>query len=264
MVTTKWLANPTQQESERELLREAELKDIYWKEMLDVGSHFERHDGSIASAHRIITNLLHKPNIKLKLPPGWFKERLKVAREKKSKNKEQEPKSQEQEPMNKEEKASGKEEMPWFSSNIMWEDESSMVENMEEELAHNPFFPWHWPIWKIIWTISRTSTVALVAISAFFLSREEYPPTWFLLLVWTFACALISGLIFGWVIVSHISVLIVRLFAILLSSRDGGGSRAPLWVVIPCCLFALVIGRVLYDYHHPHHVVVIGFPTGRY
>ncbi|OXV09199.1 hypothetical protein Egran_03041 [Elaphomyces granulatus] len=65
LVTTKWLKHPTYEESERELLRERELKTIYWKNMVERGSYVERHDNSTESARRIVTILLHKPNIAL-------------------------------------------------------------------------------------------------------------------------------------------------------------------------------------------------------
>jgi hypothetical protein len=54
----KWLKHPTYEESERELLRERELKTIYWKNMVERGSYVERHDNSTESARRIVTILL--------------------------------------------------------------------------------------------------------------------------------------------------------------------------------------------------------------
>lgn len=64
-VTSKWIDKPSENESQRELQREADLKVRYWKKMVDRGSQVLRHDGSAGSAKLIIMSLIYKPKIQL-------------------------------------------------------------------------------------------------------------------------------------------------------------------------------------------------------
>ncbi|KEQ68174.1 hypothetical protein M436DRAFT_32018, partial [Aureobasidium namibiae CBS 147.97] len=54
LATTKWLRSPSWDEEQRELQRESELRNRYWKNMIDLGSHVERWDGTEASARGIL------------------------------------------------------------------------------------------------------------------------------------------------------------------------------------------------------------------
>ena len=81
LATTKWLRSPSWDEEQRELQREGELRNRYWKNMTDFGSHVERWDGTEASARGILSILKKKPSL-VSIPEresvieqktkGWF------------------------------------------------------------------------------------------------------------------------------------------------------------------------------------------------
>ena len=105
LVTGKWRSDPTEDDTRVQLIREKGLKENYWKAMLEVGTKYERHDGSSESALLIVQRLLQKP-VMLKREPGWVRERLKIIEEqekkkrmaevKMSKSREQLPQDEEQ------------------------------------------------------------------------------------------------------------------------------------------------------------------------
>jgi hypothetical protein len=76
----KWRQDPTEEDSRIQLLRETSLKEKYWKAMLEVGSKYERHDGSHQSALLIVQRLLQKP-VMMKRKPGWVREWLRLVEE---------------------------------------------------------------------------------------------------------------------------------------------------------------------------------------
>lgn len=63
LATTKWLRSPSWDEEQREMQREGELRNKYWKNMTDLGSHVERWDGTEASARRILGILEGRPTL---------------------------------------------------------------------------------------------------------------------------------------------------------------------------------------------------------
>lgn len=63
LVTTKWdKVDPDEGES-----RERELRQKYWKTMIDMGATMARHDNTARSAHRILGTLLGNPEIVLNI-----------------------------------------------------------------------------------------------------------------------------------------------------------------------------------------------------
>lgn len=72
-VTTRWLRNPSETESQQQLEREEELKRKYWYKMIGQGSQVMRHDNSKESARLIVMSLMYRPKINL---AGNFLERL--------------------------------------------------------------------------------------------------------------------------------------------------------------------------------------------
>lgn len=72
-VTTRWLRNPSEMESQQQLEREDELKRKYWYKMIGQGSQVMRHDNSKESARLIVMSLMYRPKINL---AGNFLERL--------------------------------------------------------------------------------------------------------------------------------------------------------------------------------------------
>ncbi|KAL8793854.1 MAG: hypothetical protein Q9195_003580 [Heterodermia aff. obscurata] len=61
LVTGNWIKRPSFEEHLVQTTRERDLKTRFWKNMTDRGAYVERHDGTAASAQRLITWLLDKP-----------------------------------------------------------------------------------------------------------------------------------------------------------------------------------------------------------
>ena len=226
-MTGKWRSDPTEEDTRLQLIREKGLKEKYWKAMLEVGTKYERHDGSSESALLIVQRLLQKA-VMLKREPGWVRERLKIieeqekmermAEEKMSKSREQQPKTEEQ---------------PFYST---WNPQTGLI-------------------LKFMWTILRVLAVGVVVVVAIAFTREFQTLSfagrivWGLL--WVSFPSLIVAFVYRWLYISYMALLSFDCLFLLFAVFTDPVPPPPVGVVWLACVFGFALNADMY-YHWPH------------
>jgi hypothetical protein len=236
LVTGKWRSDPTEEDTRVQLIREKGLKKNYWKAMLEVGTKYERHDGSSKSALLIVQRLLQKP-VMLKREPGWVRERLKIIEEQvkmKRMAEEKMSKSREEQPKN--------EEKPFY---IPWNAQTR-------------------PILKCMWTILRVLGLGVVGIIAIgctpdfqthsFVGRIGWG------LWWISFPSLIVAFFYRWPYISHVALLSFDcllpfiVFNGVTESLFRGPGHYKDQIDLGFCLLCVIVFALNSDmyYHWPH------------
>ncbi|KAF2812311.1 uncharacterized protein BDZ99DRAFT_558196 [Mytilinidion resinicola] len=203
------------------MLREKGLKEKYWKTMLEVGAKYETHDGSHQSALLIVQRLLQKP-VMLKRKPGWVREKLKEAEEKKAKSTEEAVESEPEEPKSQ--------------MHVTWKNPRTLL------------------YWKIMWTTLRVLFLAFVGLITYLVTYEEKNnfPVWFPFIAWVSTFSLATGLLYRWPYISHIALLSLVLFLVLIVFGPGDFSTSEARMFWLGCASALAFSAELY-FHWPHN-----------
>jgi hypothetical protein len=227
LVTGKWRSDPTEEDTRVQLIREKGLTEKYWKAMLEVGTKYERHDGSSKSALLIVQRLLQKP-VMLKREPGWVRERLKIIEEQEKMKRMAEEtmsKSREQQPKNK--------KQPSYSA---WNPQTLLI-------------------LKLMWTILRVLAVGVTGLCAIGATTKFQTLPFLGRIVWGLLFVsypfLIVFFVYKWVYISHMALLSFDCFLIL-AVNDLFMQRIPKVLGLAFCVFGFAFNADMY-YHWPHN-----------